>query len=311
MESALVGYTGFVGSNLSASYEFTNLYNSKNIQKAYGTKPDILVYAGLPSAMFKANTNPDADFADILQAIENIKAIKPKKLVLISTVAVYDRTFNVDENYIINGTSLPPYGKNRLFLEKWVSENSKNNLIIRLPALYGINLKKNFIYDLINIIPSMLNPKKYNELCNDIGFIEQTYKLKSDHFYHLEATDIDKKKLYKYFSSADFNALSFTDSRSIYQFYNLKWLWRDIQVALNNKIKLLNVVTEPVDIAKVYMYLTGKTFKNELSKQPFNYNIKTIHNDLFGGTRGYLLDTESELADLKQYVDEEKRRIWG
>lgn len=310
MKSALVGYTGFVGSNLSASYKFTSLYNSKNIQEAYGTEPDLLVYAGLPAAMFKANTNPDGDLADVLQAIENIKAIKPKQIVLISTVAVYDRTFNVDENHIIDETSLLPYGKNRLFLEKWVSENSKNELIVRLPALYGINLKKNFIYDFVNIIPAMLDEKKYQELCSDTELIEKTYKLKSDHFYHLEATEGEMKELHEYFNSADFNALRFTDSRSIYQFYNLKRLWEDIQVALDNRIKLLNIATEPVSVAEVYKYLTGNDFRNELSKQPFNYDIKSVYADLFGGECGYLIGIETELADLKQYVDEEKQRIW-
>lgn len=47
MES-LVGYTGFVGSNLAESHSFDGLYHSKNIEQAYGTKPELLVYAGVP-----------------------------------------------------------------------------------------------------------------------------------------------------------------------------------------------------------------------------------------------------------------------
>ena len=43
---ALVGYTGFVGSNIYTSGEFDAVYNSKNIEEAFGTKPDLLVYAG-------------------------------------------------------------------------------------------------------------------------------------------------------------------------------------------------------------------------------------------------------------------------
>ena len=35
---ALVGYTGFVGSNLYASASFEAVYNSKNVTDAYGTK---------------------------------------------------------------------------------------------------------------------------------------------------------------------------------------------------------------------------------------------------------------------------------
>jgi len=311
MRTALVGYTGFVGSNLKASYQFTELYNSKNIQEAYGTEPDLLVYAGLPAAMFKANANPRADFTDILQAIENIKAINPKQVVLISSVAVYDRTYDVDENYVIDTEQLLPYGKNRLYLEKWVEEHYEVGLIVRLPALYGINLKKNFIYDYINVIPAMLNEKKYRELAGESTLIGEAYTLADDKFYHLTATGNRKKKVYEYFSTASFNAISFTDSRSVYQFYNLGRLWSDIQDALNNDIHLLNIVTEPVSVAEVYRVLAGHEFKNELAKVPYNYDIKSIHASLFGGENRYLVNRDDELADLKKYVDEEKRRVWG
>ena len=49
---ALVGYTGFVGSNIYTSGEFDAVYNSKNIEEAFGTKPDLLVYAGLRAEKF-------------------------------------------------------------------------------------------------------------------------------------------------------------------------------------------------------------------------------------------------------------------
>ena len=311
MRTALVGYTGFVGSNLKASYQFTELYNSKNIHDAFGTEPDLLLYAGLPAAMFKANANPKADFADILQAIDNIKAIKPKQVVLISSVAVYDRTFDVDENHAIDEEQLLPYGKNRLYLEKWVTENCENSLIVRLPALYGINLKKNFVYDYINVIPAMLNEKKYQELSSKSKLIKSAYTLTDDKFYHFTAQGDEKKRAYSYFSTASFNAIRFTDSRSVYQFYNLGRLWSDIQIALENGLHLLNIVTEPVSVAEVYEVLSGEAFENELAKPPYNYDIKSIHAELFGGRNGYLINKVDELADLKKYADEEKRRIWG
>lgn len=37
---ALVGYTGFVGSNIYAAGTFDAIYNSKNIADAFGTNPD-------------------------------------------------------------------------------------------------------------------------------------------------------------------------------------------------------------------------------------------------------------------------------
>ena len=47
--TSLVGYTGFVGSNIykSAGGRIKGLYNSKNIEDAYDTTPDLLIYAGV------------------------------------------------------------------------------------------------------------------------------------------------------------------------------------------------------------------------------------------------------------------------
>ena len=54
---AIVGYTGFVGSNLTASGDFDAKYNSGNIREAFGTKPDLLVYSGLRAEKYLANNS--------------------------------------------------------------------------------------------------------------------------------------------------------------------------------------------------------------------------------------------------------------
>ena len=71
----LVGYTGFVGSNIYAAGRFDAVYNSKNIKEAYGTKPDLLVYAGLRAEKYLANNAPEKDMELIVQAEENISKI--------------------------------------------------------------------------------------------------------------------------------------------------------------------------------------------------------------------------------------------
>lgn len=159
---SLVGYTGFVGSNIcmQAGSYIEGLYNSKNIESAYKTNPDILIYAGLRAEKFLANTYPDKDKLLIEEAKQNIKEINPKKLILISTIDVFKEPKNVNEESNINLQGLQPYGYNRYQLELWVRENYPDALIIRLPALFGINLKKNFLYDFINIIPQLLKKRK-------------------------------------------------------------------------------------------------------------------------------------------------------
>ena len=62
---ALVGFSGFVGSNIANKYDFDCVYNSKNIDEAYDTYPDLLVYAGLRAEKFIANNNPEKDMQSI------------------------------------------------------------------------------------------------------------------------------------------------------------------------------------------------------------------------------------------------------
>lgn len=69
MKTSLVGYTGFVGSNLAGSFKFDNLYNSKNIGEAFESNPDLLVYAGIRAEKFLANKFPEKD----MEIIENAK----------------------------------------------------------------------------------------------------------------------------------------------------------------------------------------------------------------------------------------------
>ena len=141
----LVGYTGFVGSNLSYQYDFTERYNSKNIKHAYGCKPDLLIYAGIRAEKFLANQDSNKDLSNIENAFYNIQQIQPRKLVLISTIDVYKSPINVNEDTPIISEDLQPYGANRYYLEQKVRDDFPETLIIRLPGLFGKNIKKNFL----------------------------------------------------------------------------------------------------------------------------------------------------------------------
>lgn len=303
---SLVGYTGFVGSNIAMHCNFDYYYDSKNIKESYGTNPDLLVYSGVPAQKFMANKFPEKDMEIIKNAIENIKMINPKKVVLISTIDVYDSPVDVDENTIISIKKNEPYGYNRYILEKWVMNNFDDYLIVRLPALYGRNIKKNFIYDLINIIPSMLKMEKFNELCDKNDFIKDYYENLNNGFYGLKQINNDERnKLKEYFNNIGFSSLNFTDSRGSFQFYNLSNLWDHICIALKNNIKILNLATEPVKVSEIYKYVIGMDFSNECSNTIPKYNYKTIHSSLFGGNDGYLFNKEFILKDIKEFVESE------
>ncbi len=296
---ALVGYTGFVGSNIVKNHRFDNLYNSKNVKDAFNKNYDLLVYSGVKSEKFLANRFPEEDLKHIRETINNIKNINPKKIVLISTVDVYNKIYNVNENTNIDSSKTNAYGSNRYFLEKWVEENIENHMIVRLPALYGSNIKKNFIFDLINLIPSILDENKFYELK-----LSKYYQKQENGFYKLIELDIKQRRYLKeYFSNNSFNALNFTDSRAVFQFYNLDYLWNHIELGLKNNLKKLNIVTEPIRVAEVYKFIKNKEFINEINDNFPDYNIHTIYSEIFGGKNGYIFDKNFVLNDIKSFVE--------
>ena len=299
----LVGSTGFVGGNLLAKHTFAAECHSSDITAQYGTRPDLCVYAGVPAAMFLANADPEADLAVMRAARENIRQIAPKRLVLISSIAVLADSRGVYEDSPAQDTeALPAYGKNRLQLERWVREDFPDALIVRLPALYGVGIRKNFLFDLHTITPAMLRPEKYSELAAKSPLVKSAYTLADNGFYKLNGT-ADPPALRAFFAANDFNALAFTDARSRYQFYNLGRLWSDMEAARAADVKLLHLCTPPVSAAEVYTAVTGKAdWHNELPKPPFDYDLRSRHAALLGGSGDYLCTKQQELDDITRFM---------
>ena len=301
--NALVGYTGFVGSNIYDTGSFDYVFNSGNIEEAYGIKPDLLIYAGMRAEKYLANSAPEKDMELVIQAEENISCIDPKKLVLISTIDIFKVPKDVDEESEVDTVNLHPYGYNRYQLELWVRKNYPNATIIRLPGLFGKNIKKNFIYDYINIVPFMLKKQKMEELLFADRELSKYYQLQDNGFYRLNnVSEKDKIVLKDKFKKVGFSALNFTDSRSRYQFYNLGRLWGDIQKAVKEDIKLWHPATEPVFASELYKYLTGEDFINELEGKPADYDYRTIYSNIFGGKNGYISDKSRVLEEIKAFI---------
>lgn len=150
MKSALIGSTGFVGSNLSSQFSFSDHYNSQNISDIKGKSYDLIVSAGTKAERWKANLDPESDWLGIKMLLENLEQASAKHFILISTVDVYPNPVGVDEDEIINSSLFTgAYGKNRYEMELFIKDHFSNLTIVRCPQLYGDGLKKNFVYDLI------------------------------------------------------------------------------------------------------------------------------------------------------------------
>jgi len=150
MTSALIGFTGYVGSTLTRSRSYDFEYNSKNIQEIAGRSFDIVVCAGAKAAKWQANADPVADLAAIDHLMDNLRTVKAKRFVLISTIDVYGNPVDVTEKDLPPREGLHPYGLHRLLIEDFVRETFDRRLVVRLPGLFGAGLRKNVIYDMIH-----------------------------------------------------------------------------------------------------------------------------------------------------------------
>ncbi len=215
---------------------------------------DLVVCAALSVEKWRANLDPAADLHRINALIDDITPITTQLFVQISTVDVYDRPWNVNEDSPISRDDATPYGAHRLRLEEFVHNHFERALVVRLPALFGDGLKKNFIFDMLND-----------------------------------------------------NRLDLTDRDSAFQFYDLANLWRELSVAIDNNVTLLNITSAPLTAAEVAAQCFGVTFDTTTGKPPARYDVRSKHAQLYGGANGYLYSRELTLQALTAFVAAQRR----
>lgn len=244
--TALIGYTGFIGSNILNQKSFEYLYNSKNIEEIRGRKFDFLICAGAPGTKWLANKEPEKDLETIARLMHNLTEAEIKKLVLISTIDVYHTPREVDEDSPIKKDALAPYGKHRRILEEFV-EDHFDSTVVRLPGLFGQGLKKNIIYDLLH------------------------------------------------------GSTEFIPKDGVFQFYNLAYIYNDIEKTLSNKLNAVNFVTEPVSVKEISEKIFGLTLENKIGSETPYYDVQSKYGHLWGSDNRYLYSKSKIMVDLTRF----------
>lgn len=186
--NVLVGATGLFGKTISEkvlfSYKFSTLniksfsdLNDKNIENMY--------LCCLQSKKYLVDEKPENDLDNIFSIVNHIKKVKPKNVILISTIDVYNNSpIYLNEDYIPKHKN-PSYGSNRYFFETLIKNTfiESNVYIFRFPGVFGKFFKKNIFYDMINNnrleyinVNSMHQWYDLNELNDDIEFFKNKYK---------------------------------------------------------------------------------------------------------------------------------------
>lgn len=150
MSTALIGHSGFVGSNLLARRSYDSLYRSSDIDTIRGREFDHVVCAGVQAMKWWANLHPEEDRAGIERLLEPLSGVTARRFTLVSTIDVYPTPRGVDEDSPVERRGHHAYGLHRLEVEDWMREHFPEVLILRLPGLFGPGIKKNVIFDMLH-----------------------------------------------------------------------------------------------------------------------------------------------------------------
>lgn len=147
--TALIGHTGFIGSNIASQHAFDDVYNTANIAEIVGRDYDLVVSAAGRADAHRINQVPDEDRAELAHYAELLSGASITKLVHMSTVCVFSASDRCDERTVSEIEALTPYGRNRRWLEETLAERF-DSVSFRLPQLFGTGIKKGLVFDLAN-----------------------------------------------------------------------------------------------------------------------------------------------------------------
>lgn len=91
---------------------------------------------------------------------------------------------------------------------------------------------------------------------------------------------------------------------SVYQFYDLRRLWADVERVLERGWPLVNFATEPVSVAELARTAFGREFENPDAPEPARYDVRSRYAGELGGEDGYMLSSDEVLRDLSRFVED-------
>ena len=246
-ERTLLGHTGFVGETLKEQARFDGQFSRGNIIDSKDTHSELLICSAAPAQKWWANANAAEDLENIQKLVSTLESMRAVKAVLISTVDVFDKPLEIDEDSTQVTSVQNTYGKNRRYLEHEFTRIYKEALVVRLPGLVGSGLKKNALFD-----------------------------LKND------------------------NQISMLNGASVFQFYPMEKLWDDLMLAIDNKLELLHLTSEPISLEYIAKTIFGIQLEN--LPDPVIYNFQTKYATLWGRQSRFQYTADQCLDAIQDYA---------
>jgi hypothetical protein len=104
------------------------------------------------------------------------------------------------------------------------------------------------------------------------------------------------------------NRLDAIQPESIFQFYPLSRLWKDVETLREAGVRLVHLATEPTSVRRVAREGFGVELEERSEPQPVRYDVRTKHAGVFGRRGPYVLDAFEVLLALRDFVERERGR---
>lgn len=199
---------------------------------------------------------------------------------------------------------------------KWMAnrepEKDRQHLDKLIKHLKTVTVDKFILISTVDVYPNPVNVDENSAIdlaeCHPYGKHRiELEKYVNDHFDALIVrlpglfgNGLKKNIIYDFLND---NNIEQINPNGRFQFYYLEHLSKDINIALKNNLKLVNITTEPTNVSDVAKICLGKNFESGIDAPGALYDYKTIHASLYGGENGYMYDKQQVLSDLKRYVE--------
>ena len=317
----IIGYTGLIGKELCNKENFDVYVNSSSIGKIRGRNFSSVICAAPGASMFLANRTPTKDRNEINHLISVLDTISAKEFILISSVAVL-KNYQAKNELIYEKEEEMAYGTNRGYLENFCQKKFLNHLIIRLPTVFSSGIKKNFIFDIINPVPSMLSLDLYFQIKNQFGklgnnLLSKFYTFsKNENLFILNRKKFDcsdeKNNFESWIVRTEFSSIRFTSPESIFQPYPLSCLHKDMYKFLKLNKPIIHVSPSPFTANEIFRIATDKEMP-KLTNNIHKENMMTFfHKFCDYKSSGYMFGKEEIRKSLNNFFKINNAKIkWG
>lgn len=138
-----------MGEHLARCHNFSLKVHRSDLEAISGIHADVLVCAGLPAEKWRANQDPHSDWVNMARLAQTLTTVQARRAVLISTIDVYQPPVEVSESNPPTFNGMQAYGAHRAWFEMFFQAQFPDSLVLRLPALFAPDVRKNLVHDLL------------------------------------------------------------------------------------------------------------------------------------------------------------------